>query len=241
MAVARVTPGPWQAEGEEKRESVRQMFAEIAPRYDLLNGLMSLSRHHRWRVIASRLLELESGDTALDVCSGTGDFVAPLRRAVGPNGKVIGLDFCAPMLAQAKMKGVDAQLAVADACRLPVADGVAKGVTVGWGIRNVPDIDAAHREIFRVLKSGGRFASIDMAVPENALVRGVSSFMSGRVLPALGSLFGFRKAYTYLPESTARFKSREELKRSMESAGFADVRWKNLMMGNICIHWGRKP
>lgn len=236
-----MTPTPWQAEGEEKRESVRQMFAEIAPRYDLLNGLMSLSRHRRWREIAARRLELKSGNTALDICSGTGDFVTPLRKAVGPRGRVIGLDFCAPMLAQAQAKGVEAQLAVADACRLPIADARAHGVSVGWGIRNVPDIDAAHREIFRVLRSGGRFVSIDMAVPENAFVRGVSRLMSGKVLPALGTLFGFRKAYTYLPESTARFKSRVELKRSMESAGFVEVGWKNLMMGNICIHWGRKP
>src|SRR5688500_11585790 len=99
---------PWRAVGAEKREAVQRLFAEIAPRYDLLNSIMSLSRHRRWRERAVALLQLRPGDSALDVCSGTGDFLKPLRAAVGADGKVFGLDFCLPMLQKAREKSVPA-------------------------------------------------------------------------------------------------------------------------------------
>ncbi|HSI73136.1 MAG TPA: class I SAM-dependent methyltransferase, partial [Fimbriimonas sp.] len=170
---------------------------------------------------------------------GTGDFLKPLRKAVG-QGLIVGLDFCLPMLAKAKDKS-DASLGLADACRLPVQGGRFEAVTVGWGIRNVPDIDQAHREIARVLKPGGRFASLDMAQPRNAVMRRFSSLIFNTMVPRLGSLFGSKNAYTYLPKSTERFWSREELAESMRRAGFIDVRHKDLFFGNICAHFGRKP
>jgi demethylmenaquinone methyltransferase/2-methoxy-6-polyprenyl-1,4-benzoquinol methylase len=216
------------------------MFAQIAPRYDLLNSLMSLSLHHRWRAYAVSKLNLKRGDSALDVCSGTGDFMLPLRRAVGSQGHVFGLDFCLPMLQVAKQKELK-NLALADACKLPVRDAALNGVSVGWGIRNVPDIDAAHKEICRALKPGGRFVSLDMAQPRNSFLKALSRFMFKTVAPKLGALFGNKEAYTYLPESTERFWSREELASSMQKAGFKDVGCKDLMMGNICVHWGTKP
>jgi demethylmenaquinone methyltransferase/2-methoxy-6-polyprenyl-1,4-benzoquinol methylase len=240
MVKADAERAPWQAKGEQKREAVRQMFAEIAPRYDLLNSFMSLSRHRRWRAYAVRVLGLEEGDTALDVCCGTGDFLSPLRKAVGPSGKLAGLDFCLPMLEKARSKAVGGTLVQGDACRLPVRSGSVNAVTVGWGIRNVPDIDLAHLEIARVLKHGGRFVSVDMALPRNAAVRAASRFVCGACLPALGSLFGLKKAYTYLPKSTEQFASREELADSMRRAGFEEVGWKDFMGGNICVHWGVK-
>jgi demethylmenaquinone methyltransferase/2-methoxy-6-polyprenyl-1,4-benzoquinol methylase len=239
MATAEKTP--WQAEGEEKREKVRQMFAEIAPRYDLVNSLMSFSRHRHWRAFAVSVLNLSQGDRALDVCSGTGDFIAPLRKAVGDPGSVAGLDFCLPMLEIAKKKGVPGSLLEGDACRLPIRDASVNAVSVGWGIRNVPDIDAAHREMARVLKPGGRLVSVDMAKPRNPIVRLGSKLVGRGLLPLLGSIFGARKAYTYLPKSTEKFLSRQELRESMERAGLKDVRWKDFMFGNICIHWGTKP
>jgi demethylmenaquinone methyltransferase/2-methoxy-6-polyprenyl-1,4-benzoquinol methylase len=108
-------------------------------------------------------------------------------------------------------------------------------VTVGWGIRNVPDIDLAHREIARVLKPGGRFVSLDMAIPKNPVVRGISQVVSSTLLPLLG---GDREAYRYLPESARRFKSREDLAQSMEQAGFKNVRYRDYAFGNVCMHWG---
>lgn len=230
----------WLKDGAEKRASVQRMFADIAPTYDRLNGLMSISQHGRWRGLAVQKLELKPGDRALDVCCGTGDFMVPLGKAVGEKGLVYGVDFCLPMLSLA-MEKITGEVALGDACRLPIASAAFNAVSVGWGIRNVPDIDGAHKEIFRVLKPGGRFVSLDMAQPANGLVRAFSSLFNLRIVPMMGAMFGKREAYTYLPKSTERFKTREELKASMERTGFVDVSWKNLMMGNICIHWGRKP
>jgi demethylmenaquinone methyltransferase/2-methoxy-6-polyprenyl-1,4-benzoquinol methylase len=215
------------------------MFAEIAPTYDLCNSLMSMNLHHRWRKLAASKLQLKPGFSALDVCCGTGDFIAPLRKGVGPGGKVYASDFCLPMLQRAKDKSANG-LALADACRLPYTGGIMDAISVGWGIRNVPDIDGAHREIARVLKVGGRFVSLDMARPRNSFIRTTSEWIFNAMIPFLGTLFRKKKAYTYLPKSTAKFKTREELKESMEKAGFTDVGYRDLFFGNICIHWGQK-
>ncbi|HRK22201.1 MAG TPA: ubiquinone/menaquinone biosynthesis methyltransferase [Fimbriimonadaceae bacterium] len=235
------TEKPWLAEGANKRAAVQEMFAGIAPKYDRLNGIMSLSRHHRWRALAVAKAQLREGDSALDVCCGTGDFLAPLRQAVGPKGQVVGIDFCLPMLDEARRKHVPGSLVQGDGGRLPILSSSVNAVTVGWGIRNVPDIDETHREIFRVLKLGGRFVSVDMALPRNPVLRAGSQLVCGRLLPVLGSLFGLKTAYTYLPKSTEKFLGREGLKASMEAAGFRDVGWQDFMFGNICMHWGVKP
>lgn len=231
----------WKTEGASKRTAVQGMFAEIAPTYDLLNGLMSLSLHHRWRAFAVRKLNLKAGDKALDVCCGTGDFMAPLRQAVGSQGFVAGIDFCLPMLEVAHSRKQINALGLGDACQLPIRSESFNGVSVGWGIRNVPDIDAAHRELVRVLKPGGRFVSLDMARPRNGLLRALSEFAFHVLVPRLGSLFGKTSAYTYLPKSTQSFWTREQLAESMRSAGLVDVAFKDLMLGNICVHWGSKP
>ena len=248
----------WQTEGERKRAAVRGMFGSIARGYDRMNGLMSLGLHHRWRGFAVSRLALESGERALDVCCGTGDFMLPLRKAVGPQGQVVGVDFCLPMLEGAAEKIADcglwtaaprsivqspqSTLALGDACRLPVATGVFDTVSVGWGLRNVPDLNAALAEAARVLKAGGRFVSLDMARPRSPLVRWGAEFTLRRVLPFLGRLFRLEgEAYAYLPESTLRFASRETLAAAMERAGLVDVAYRDLMLGNLCVHWGRKP
>ena len=234
------TDSPWQAEGQEKRRAVQRMFADIAPTYDLLNSLMSFRLHHRWRSFAVAQLFLKPGDGVLDVCCGTGDFMAPLRRAVGPSGRVAGLNFCLPMLERVGAKGQNGQVVLGDACALPVASGSLDGASVGWGIRNVPDIDGAHLELARVLKPGARFVSLDMAVPNSGLARRLADVMFRRGIPLMGRLFGKSEAYTYLPESTQRFMTREQLADSMRAAGFADVGFKDLFFGNICVHWGTR-
>ena len=264
----------WQAEGERKRTAVRGMFSSIAPGYDRMNGLMSFGLHHRWRGFAVSRLALKPGDRVLDVCCGTGDFMLPLRRAVGPEGRVVGVDFCLPMLEGARDKLADrtssplgegrvgvlapsdrlstpplplprgrgSDLALGDACRLPLASSTFDAVSVGWGLRNVPDLDAALHEAARVLRTQGRFVSLDMARPRNSLVRWTAEFSLRRVLPLLGRLLGLKEdAYAYLPESTLRFASRETLAAAMERAGFVDVAHRDLMLGNLCVHWGRKP
>lgn len=241
MAQASLEKSPWQAGGSDKRELVRRMFADIAERYDFMNGLMTLSLHKRWRTYAVSLLNLEPGHWALDVCCGTGDFMVPLRRAVGPSGKVVGVDYCPPMIALAKNKLGARGLALGDACALPFSDACFDGATVGWGLRNLCELDAGLCEITRVLKPGGRFVSLDMAVPRHPILRGASRLVGHTLLPFVGGLIGKRQAYTYLPKSTETFASREELAAAFERAGLRDVGWRDLMFGNICLHWGRKP
>ena len=230
----------WTTEGAKKRSAVQGMFAEIAPTYDRLNAIISFSLHHRWRRFAVSTLKLTEGCKALDVCCGTGDFMLPLAKAVGKSGKVFGIDFCLPMLEVAQAKS-HKTISLGDACSLPVGSDQFDGVSVGWGIRNVPDIDQAHREVFRVLKPGGRFVSLDMARPTNRFLRWSSELVSLKIVPKLGALFGKATAYTDLPESTLRFLSREKLSASMESAGFVNIGYKNLLLGNICIHYAQKP
>jgi demethylmenaquinone methyltransferase / 2-methoxy-6-polyprenyl-1,4-benzoquinol methylase len=241
VADRRAQPAPWATEGEDKRTAVQRMFSDIAPTYDRCNALMSLRLHHRWRSFAAKQLRLQPGMTVLDLCSGTGDFLPILRKQVGQKGRVMGVDFCLPMLELAPTKEPTAQLALGDACRLPLRAESFDGVTVGWGIRNVPDIDQAHAEICRLLKPGGRFVSVDMAIPRNPLMRPIAKVTTNTLLPLLGRLFGKREAYTYLPKSTSQFLSRDELKTSMERAGFVNVSYKDLFFGNICVHWGSKP
>jgi demethylmenaquinone methyltransferase/2-methoxy-6-polyprenyl-1,4-benzoquinol methylase len=231
----------WEAQGDEKRREVRGMFSAIAPTYDRANAVMSFNFHQRWRKFAASKLDLQLGESVLDLCTGTGDFLPIHRTTVGESGVVIGIDFCAPMLEKAVGKDSAATLTIGDACSIPLQNQSVDGVSVGWGIRNVPDIDRAHREINRVLKPGKRFVSVDCAEPRAALIRIATKFFRTPALGLLGKLVGSSDAYKYLSESTARFKSREELAASMRSAGFVDVHYKDLMFGNICVHWGTKP
>jgi demethylmenaquinone methyltransferase/2-methoxy-6-polyprenyl-1,4-benzoquinol methylase len=231
----------WEAQGEEKRLEVRRMFSAIAPTYDRANALMSFSLHQRWRRFAAAKLGINPGDTVLDLCTGTGDFLPVHRSLTGNGGVLLGIDFCAPMLAKAVTKDSNATLSLGDACSIPLGHNAVDAVSVGWGIRNVPDIDLAHREINRVLKPGKRFVSIDCAEPRSRLIRIATGLLRTPMLGFLGKLIGSQDAYQYLSESTARFKSREELAASMRSAGFIDVHYKDLMLGNICVHWGTKP
>lgn len=230
----------WDTKGDEKRTAVQGMFAEIAPTYDRVNGLMSMSLHHRWRSFAVSLLQLKPGESALDVCCGTGDFIVPLVKAVGTSGSVFGIDFCEPMLKIAREKLPTTPLSLGDACNLPVRSESFDAVSVGWGIRNVANIDGAHMELVRVLKKGGRFLSLDMALPRNPVMRAISNIACGTLLPKLGALFGKSQAYTYLPKSTQSFMTRQQLKESMEQAGLKNVQQKDLFFGNICVHWGTK-
>lgn len=231
---------PWTTSGDEKRALVQDMFADISGSYDLLNSTMSFRLHHRWRRFAVSLLKLAPGETVADVCCGTGDFGSPLRNAIGKSGKIIGVDFCLPMLSRARDKKVDMSLASGDACRLPIQSNSVDAVTVGWGIRNVADIPAALKEIHRILKPNGRWVSLDMAIPRNKIFRSMSRGLLNRGLPFLGSLIGKKTAYTYLPQSTRQFATREEFIGLMEAAGFRNCRYNDLFFGTICAHYGEK-
>ena len=231
---------------DEKHSYVRDMFDSIAPRYDLLNSLLSARMHHGWRRVAADQAALKPGDAALDVCTGTGDLAFELARRVGRGGRVVGTDFSRPMLQIGEQKKAqrglnEVSLALADTQALPFPDASFDAVTVGFGIRNVADIEKGIREMARVAKPGGRVVLLEFNQPTNRTFAALYRFYSFRVLPLLGGLVsGRRSAYEYLPSSVAAFHSREALAEMMNRAGLADVRVTDLVFGTVAIHRGVK-
>jgi demethylmenaquinone methyltransferase/2-methoxy-6-polyprenyl-1,4-benzoquinol methylase len=228
------TAEPTDLPDDERQAAVTAMFARIAPIYDSANGWLSLGRHRAWRARAVRTLGLAAGGAALDVCCGTGEFLPLLRSAVGETGRVVGLDLCQPMLDQAAGRAASTELLVGDACSLPFAEGEFDGLTIGWGLRNVANLPAALQEARRVLRPGGRIATLDMVRQAKPLQSGVRAVTS-----LVGAAFGQREAYQYLDRSAAGFLSAEGLARAMESAGFDAVGFRRLALGAVALHWGR--
>jgi demethylmenaquinone methyltransferase/2-methoxy-6-polyprenyl-1,4-benzoquinol methylase len=234
------------AGGAEKRAYVRRIFSEIAPRYDLLNHLLSFNVDRRWRRRAIRRLEpgRRPAGVYVDLCAGTLDVAAELSRTRGFRGLVLGTDFAEPMLRAGIDKSPRVLVApvTADALELPLADSSVAGAIVAFGIRNVASLPDALDEVFRVLEPGGRFVILEFSTPRSPLVRSAYHVYFHAVLPAVGRVVsGHKTAYRYLPESVARFPVQEELARAMREAGFVDVRWESLTLGIAAIHSGDKP
>jgi demethylmenaquinone methyltransferase / 2-methoxy-6-polyprenyl-1,4-benzoquinol methylase len=222
------------------------MFDRIAGRYDLLNSVMTAGLHHRWRQRAADRAALGPGDSALDVCCGTGDLALELARRVSPGGRVIGCDFSEPMLdlAREKASGQDAagvRFEWADALRLPYDDGRFDAVTVGFGVRNLSDLDAGLAEMRRVLRPGGRLAILEITQPTRPPLSTFYSLWFDRAVPVLGALAGDPEAYSYLPESVRGFPSPRGLAAKMAGAGLERVRWTVLAGGIIAIHSAAAP
>jgi demethylmenaquinone methyltransferase / 2-methoxy-6-polyprenyl-1,4-benzoquinol methylase len=239
MKNEQVLPAP-----EEKHAYVQEMFDSIAPRYDLLNSLMSLRLHYVWRRVATKQAGLKPGDTALDVCTGTGDFAFELAKSVGNGGTVHATDFSEQMLVYGRQKGKEQPnvfFSQADTQHLPFEDSRFDAVTVGFGIRNVADIPQGVREMARVAKVGGRVVILEFSTPQNPVFARLYHFYSYSLMPALGALIaGSKRAYTYLPSSIEKFYSREALKSIMEEAGLANITIQNLLFGAVVIHTGVK-
>lgn len=230
---------------EEKAAAVRRMFGAIAPRYDLLNHVLSLNIDRRWRRRAvDLLLEGRSAHGRyLDACAGTLDLALELAGRRGFAGQVVATDFSLPMLERGlpKIKGRPVEPTCADALRMPFPDEVFDGATVGFGVRNLADLDAGLREFARVLKPGGRLVILEFTTPTFAPVRALYLFYFLKVLPWIGRVVSrHRSAYSYLPASVLQFPPPAELARRMEAAGFTDVRWVPVTMGIAAIHVGTK-
>ena len=234
------------AGGAEKRAYVRRIFSEIAPRYDLLNHLLSFNIDKRWRrrAIARLAPARRAGGVFVDLCAGTLDVSAELSRVPGFRGVVLGTDFAEPMLRAGLNKAprVLVSPVAADALELPLAPDTVAGAIVAFGIRNVASLRDALAEVYRVLEPGGRFVILEFSTPRSAVVRGAYHTYFHAVLPAVGRLVsGHRTAYRYLPESVARFPVQEELARAMRDVGFTNVYWESLTLGVAAIHSGDKP
>lgn len=229
--------------GREKRSYVRAMFTAIAPRYDFLNHVLSLNIDRRWRRQAVARLNWERvpSGSYLDLCAGTLDLAVTLSRMPGFTGSVVGADFVLPMLSLGKSKSAAVRPVNADALELPFPDGSFEGATVGFGVRNLADLDTGLAEARRVIKPGGRLVILELSTPPRQPLRGLYSFYFRQVLPRIGRLVSRHgDAYTYLPESVLTFPEPEQLSARMRAAGFGEVEY-SLLLGGICaIHVGTR-
>jgi demethylmenaquinone methyltransferase / 2-methoxy-6-polyprenyl-1,4-benzoquinol methylase len=224
---------------------VRGMFDRIAGVYDLMNTAMTAGLHHRWRERAADRAELGPGDVALDACCGTGDLAFELARRVEPGGRVIGSDFSEPMLDLARHKAAErgdpaVRFEFGDALELSYDDETFDAVTVGFGVRNLADLDRGIGELARVLKPGGRLVILEITNPRRPPLSTFFGLWFDRLVPLLGTLAGDRDAYTYLPDSVKRFPPPEGLAMIMDRAGLEGIRYTVLAGGIIAIHSGTR-
>ena len=230
--------------GRLPAEGVRQMFDRIAPRYDLLNRLMTAGMDGRWRALAADVSEARPGDVVLDSCTGTGDLALELASRVGPDGEVVGVDFSEAMLEHAREKAHTGRAPMrflqGDALALPFADDAFDAATVAFGVRNLSDLDRGLAEMARVVRPGGRVVILEITTPSR--MRRFYGFWFDSVVPWLGRLVARDKAaYTYLPASVRRFPGPPELAGRMVAAGLSEVGWRRLSGGIVALHHGRVP
>jgi demethylmenaquinone methyltransferase/2-methoxy-6-polyprenyl-1,4-benzoquinol methylase len=227
----------------DKGAFVREMFAQIAPRYDAANRVISAGMDEGWRKRAIAILAAPHDGRVLDLCCGTGDVVFHLLRT-DPSLHVTGVDFCEPMLQTAHARAAkeargDARFIEADVMVLPFEDRAFDGATMGFSMRNVVDIDACLREIRRVLRPGSRFVNLDMSKAPNPVWKACFNLYFYRIVPLIGGIVGgSRAAYTYLPQSLTHHPNAEALRERFTAAGFTDAGFVRLMGGAIAIHYG---
>jgi demethylmenaquinone methyltransferase/2-methoxy-6-polyprenyl-1,4-benzoquinol methylase len=231
------------AQGYKSPAEVQAMFGRIAPRYDLMNRLMTAGQDLRWRRFLVRQLKLTGPARVLDIASGTGDIAFEARQQA-PQAQVIAGDFALPMMVvgQKRIQGGSVAWAGADALNLPFPDASFDAVVSGYLFRNVPDVERALAEQWRILKKGGRMATLDTSPPPPSLLKPFILFHLKYVIPTLGQLIAADPdAYAYLPASTLRFKTPQELADLIKGAGFEEVNFKTFMFGTTAIHWACKP
>jgi demethylmenaquinone methyltransferase/2-methoxy-6-polyprenyl-1,4-benzoquinol methylase len=215
-------------------EGVQRMFDRIAPVYDAMNRVMTAGLDRRWRSITLDEVGVAGGDRLLDVCTGTGDLAIGARRR---GARVTGLDFSEAMLERAGRKEAGVDWVQGDALALPFGDGSFDAATVGFGVRNVADLDRGLRELRRVLRVGGRVGILEITTPRGALAPFYKLWFD-RVVPLLGRVLPGGAAYTYLPASVRRFPGPDALADKLRSAGFANVRYRLFAGGIVALHTG---
>jgi demethylmenaquinone methyltransferase/2-methoxy-6-polyprenyl-1,4-benzoquinol methylase len=240
-------PDKESATTREQARRVREMFANIAARYDLLNHLLSGNIDKRWRRIVAKTLSAtlaKSGARVLDVACGTGDLSLTLFK--GGEARIIGLDFCRPMLDIAVSKvsrsGFSLPFVEGDALDLPFADGSFEAATIAFGLRNLTSVEAGFKELLRVLKPGGRVVILEFSKAQTPLLRSIFKIYFTKLLPVFGGLIsGSKSAYQYLPDSVSHFPNQKELANLMTQAGFEKVTFQNLTGGIAALHFGTRP
>lgn len=236
--------GYQQVAEEEKAARVRGVFDSVAPRYDVMNDLMSVGMHRIWKTFTVAISGVRPGHRVLDVAAGTGDLSRAFARKVGPNGMVVMSDINGAMLRAGRDRLIDSGVLVptvlCDAEKLPFPDAEFDLVSVAFGLRNMTHKDAALREMRRVLKPGGKLLVLEFSKPWEPL-RGAYDLYSFQVLPRLGKLVaGDAQSYQYLAESIRMHPDQETLAGMMREAGFGHVDWHNLTAGVVALHIGQK-
>ena len=222
--------------GRLAADEVRGMFDRIAPVYDVMNRVMTAGLDRRWRRLAVREV-VWPGDRVLDACCGTGDLAIEAERR---GGRVVGLDFSERMLERARSKSGTIEWVQGDALSLPFADGEFDAATVGFGVRNLEDLELGLRELGRVLRPGGGIAVLEITRPRG-LLRPFFRLWLDVLVPLAGRVLPGGKAYTSLPASVRRFPGPEDLSALLEEAGFQDVRFKLLGGGSVALHTAVRP
>jgi demethylmenaquinone methyltransferase / 2-methoxy-6-polyprenyl-1,4-benzoquinol methylase len=212
-------------EGDDKVMAVRQMFDAIAPRYDMVNRIMTFRLDVRWRRLAVKSLHLPAGSTILDLASGTGDLCVDLAAA---GFRPLSADLSFGMLAADRSGAPRMQ---ADILRLPIPDHAVDGVTCGFALRNLVDLPAFFGELARVVRPGGRIALLDVGIPHNPVIRFGNNIYFGKVVPKIGALLSDGPAYRYLPKSVAYLPSKQQMLADLHAAGFADATHRQLSGG----------
>lgn len=238
--------------GKNKADYVKETFNLIADRYDLINTIMTLGMDKKWRSLTVQQVKAEPGANILDVCCGTGQLTFELAKAVGSNGKVVGLDFSEKMLAIARQRLTEQlvfqqqdwgniKLIQGDALSVPFDSNSFDGVTIGWGLRNLTDLPGGIKEMMRVVKPGGIIVSLDMAKPYLFVYKQLYWLYFKKLVPLMGRLLAKNKnAYSYLFESAKEFPSQQEVAAIFADCGLKETRYRNLTGGVVALVSGIK-
>ena len=220
---------------------VASMFDSIAPVYDRMNTIMTAGLDGRWRRAAVRAARVSSGGSALDVACGTGKLTAALAVAVGPSGRVVGVDLSTAMLEQARRAFGElrqVEFVAGNALALPFEADCFDAATIAFGLRNLASFEDGFREMARVVRPGGRVVCLELTTPRPRIAGRLYSAVFGRMAPFVGTAFGKRQAYSYLPHSLEGFPSAEELAETMRRVGLANVTVRRLALGAVALHSG---
>ncbi|MCU5745481.1 demethylmenaquinone methyltransferase [Staphylococcus sp. SQ8-PEA] len=232
------------ADNKAKKEQVHKVFQNISGKYDRLNNIISFEQHKIWRKQVMKEMNVQEGSEALDVCCGTADWTIALSKAVGNTGEVTGLDFSENMLKVGKEKTKEfsnIRLVHGDAMNLPFNDNTFDYVTIGFGLRNVPDYLATLKELYRVLKPGGKVVCLETSQPTAPIFKQLYKLYFKFIMPIFGKIFAKSKdEYEWLQQSTFDFPDKEKLKRLFNQAGFSNIKIRSFTGGVAAMHLGYK-
>jgi len=229
--------------GNQKADYVQNKFTDISEKYDLFNDLFTLGMHRYWKGFLVKKTDLKSDDYALDICCGTGDITDRIEKVVGSQGLAMGLDFSQGMLniAKSRKQSANKHFICASASEIPYKNNSLHAVTVGFGLRNLVDIESCLKEVYRVLKPGGRFVCLDVGKVKIPIVKQLFQFYFFRIVPIIGRIiYPGEEFFSYFPESSVQYPSQEKLAGLLEKTGFINVEYTNFYFGSTVIHYAQK-